>query len=323
MNGRMNSAEALMGKHNGALPHTAAVAARAPKADPSSEPAISPLLVSDYALPGLRFYEAAYPASLRMPSEAHDYAFFVLNRAGAIEEDWRTGRKVTAASGLTFMLPHQDHAVRVHEEATTFEVLLGAPWLERLPWRLGQAKGPLHFGGPSARLAERLYREFRRPDDLTPLALEGLALELLAQAARDAAVMADPAGGVGSGRGMPRWLVRAKDFLHAHYKDGPSLDHVAAAAGIHPAHLTRAFRRHFGCTLGDYARRLRIDHACRLLRGSDMPLAQVASESGFSDQAHLCRAFKAATTMTPSRFRNSATEGGAVREQEVLFRDNT
>jgi AraC family transcriptional regulator len=78
---------------------------------------------------------------------------------------------------------------------------------------------------------------------------------------------------------------------------------VALDAGVHPVSLARAFRHHYGCTVGEYIRRLRIRYACDRLLGSDDSLVEIAYAAGFSHQAHLSRTFKRTLGLSPSQFR--------------------
>ncbi len=83
----------------------------------------------------------------------------------------------------------------------------------------------------------------------------------------------------------------------------PSLAEIAHAAGVHPVHLSREFRRYFDVTVGEYMRKLRTDHAAHLLAASAMPLAEIADVCGFADQSHFSSTFKRTVGMTPARFR--------------------
>jgi len=74
---------------------------------------------------------------------------------------------------------------------------------------------------------------------------------------------------------------------------------------VHVVHLARVFRRFHGCTVGEYLRRLRIERAIEELRSTNKPLADIAGNSGFSDQSHFCRAFKLTVGMTPGQYRKS------------------
>jgi len=145
-------------------------------------------------------------------------------------------------------------------------------------------------------LASRIYKEFRLMDGASPLAIEGLMLELTAELSRSKLV---------AERQLPHWLEEAKDLVHAHFPENLSLAGVARAVNVHPVHLARAFRRHFHCTLGEYVRHLRIEFASRELSMSDTPLVEIALAAGFTHQSHFSRIFKRHTGMTPSAFRAS------------------
>jgi AraC family transcriptional regulator len=148
-------------------------------------------------------------------------------------------------------------------------------------------------GGTPAWLAIRLYREFQEPDALSPLVVEGLILEILGELARQPV----------SPEAAPRWLRAVAEVLHIRFRENLSLSDVARAAGVHPAHLARSFRRHFRCSAGEYVRRLRVEHACSELCRRDTPLAQIALEAGFADQSHLSVVFKRHTGLTPAAYR--------------------
>jgi AraC family transcriptional regulator len=75
---------------------------------------------------------------------------------------------------------------------------------------------------------------------------------------------------------------------------------------VHPVTLARAFRRSFGCTVGEYLRRLRIERATEQLAGGDTPLAEIALAAGFADQSHFSNVFRRRTGMSPSAFRRAA-----------------
>ena len=149
-----------------------------------------------------------------------------------------------------------------------------------------------HFGDLQIGLiARRLVGEIARPDAVTPLSVEALALELLATGSRRFSRRES----VGA---PPRWLERVRERLHDAFVDPPALSDLAVIAGVHPAHLTRAFRRQYGVSVGAYRRDVRLDWAARQLE-SDEPLAVIASSAGFADQSHFTRAFKRRFGRTP------------------------
>ena len=141
----------------------------------------------------------------------------------------------------------------------------------------------------------KVYREFLEPDGAAPLAIEGLTLEMLAEASRRRLPALD--------RKPPRWLVQAQDLLRARFTERITIAEIAAAVGVHPVHLAREFRCFHHCTIGEYLRRLRIERACEQLRKSQTSLAAIACEAGFSDQSHFSRTFKRLLGMTPATYR--------------------
>lgn len=80
---------------------------------------------------------------------------------------------------------------------------------------------------------------------------------------------------------------------------------VARAAGVSPRHLDRLFAGELGESFGDAYRRLRLDHATRLLRQSPLSLAQIAYATGFSSPGHFSRAFSAAYGVAPGAWRSA------------------
>jgi len=231
-----------------------------------------------------------------MPSHFHAEAHLVLILAGHVELDCRKDRRRTAPGTLTFLPSGEPHANRFYEGARTFQAMIGTHWLGRLGQVAAPELEPIDYQHRLPNwIASRLYREFQRPDDLTPLALEGLMLELMVAMSRDAAMIAV--------QNLPRWLREARDLLHAQFTENISLEGLASTLGVHPAHLTRAFRQHYHTTIGDYVRRLRVEYACHLLTTSEVPLAQLALDLGFADQGHFSRIFKSHTGMSPAAFR--------------------
>jgi len=83
-----------------------------------------------------------------------------------------------------------------------------------------------------------------------------------------------------------------------------SLFDVASAAGLHATHLARIFRRRMGCTVGVYARRVRIERALGHMHAHpEWSLSRVAVEAGFTDHPHLTREYQRFAGVAPSRLR--------------------
>ena len=83
--------------------------------------------------------------------------------------------------------------------------------------------------------------------------------------------------------------------------DQPTLEALARELGTHPSHLVRVFRREYGLPPHRYVVGRRLDDARRLLLDG-VPIAEVAATTGFHDQSHLTRHFRALLGTTPGAF---------------------
>lgn len=100
----------------------------------------------------------------------------------------------------------------------------------------------------------------------------------------------------------PAWLDHVVVLAREHY----TLAEIATTIGRHPSHIAREFRRHEGVSVGEYARRCRLEIAARTLSSSDRPISAVALASGFCDQSHFTNAFHRLFGVTPAAYRQSA-----------------
>jgi AraC family transcriptional regulator len=157
--------------------------------------------------------------------------------------------------------------------------------------RVGRFDDPL-----LANLAMRLYMETRIMDSASELSIEGLLLEILAQATRQNSKSR-------ISQTQPHWLRHAKDLIQENYAGPLSLSQVATTVGVHPAYLAEMFRKVYGSTVGQYIRRLRLDYAVRGVMLSDKSLAEISTDAGFYDQSHFTKLFKRRIGITPAEMR--------------------
>ncbi|WP_312200977.1 helix-turn-helix transcriptional regulator, partial [Stutzerimonas balearica] len=96
-----------------------------------------------------------------------------------------------------------------------------------------------------------------------------------------------------------------RDYLDAHYHESISLQALAAELQRHPRHLIEAFRRQYGVPPHTWQLQRRVREAKRRLLDGQ-PLAGVALDLGFYDQAHFSATFRRFTGVSPGRFRLAA-----------------
>jgi AraC family transcriptional regulator len=200
-------------------------------------------------------------------------------------------------STFVFHPSREEHADRFHEDGgRLFRIEIEPGRLSSIREHTPLSEKPADFrGGRLALLATHLYQEFQEEDPAAALAMEGLILEIFAEATRSNA----PPGSAHP----PSWLRQANDLLREKFSEPLSLSTIADAVAVHPVHLVRTFRRFYRSTIGEYLRRLRIEFAGQQLAATDTPIAAIAVASGFADQSHFTRTFKRLTGLTPAKYR--------------------
>jgi len=163
---------------------------------------------------------------------------------------------------------------------------------------------PAHIqGGLLPAFVGRIYKEFQTRQSASELMIEGLILEMLAETSRRSIEV--------SSSMPPRRICEARDFINDNFAHGISLSNVAATIGVNPTYLARMFRKHYGCSVGEYVRRLQLEFAAQELIKSERSLAEVSAAAGFYDQSHFTNAFKLRTKLTPTEFRAVMRNGNA------------
>lgn len=246
---------------------------------------------------GLTLTETAYAPRQRLPKHSHDRACFVVVLAGGFSEVYEGRGRACRPSSVIFRPRQETHSDRFDERgARCLNVELSEQWVRRVAADTRALDDSADFrGGAFPGLAARLYGEYRRMDAASPLAIEGLLLEIVAEATRHTTR--------GPARGLPAWLARAEELVRAQFREPLTLTGIASAVGAHPAHLSAAFHKTYGCTVGEYVRRLRVEFARGRLAGTDAPIIKIALAAGFYDQSHFSRTFKRHTGLTPAAYR--------------------
>lgn len=245
-------------------------------------------------IPGFVFHEISpeIPAAA-VPKHTHEEAHFVLLLDGLYVSSARHAAEISAAPTLIYNPPGTTHRDRFHTATGRFFTISVSS--NRLRFVHQHIATP-EFATALTRssLACRIARECRKWDSAAPLMTEGLCLELLASM-QPSAIRPD--------RQPPSWLMTARDLLHDRCNEPVSIGEIAQAAAVHPIHLARTFRRFFSCSPGEYLRRCRLDRAAALLKGTREPVSSISLETGFADQSHFTKAFRAHFGTTPVQYR--------------------
>ena len=184
-----------------------------------------------------------------------------------------------------------------NQDTCLFSLEVGPQFVAKVAEYDLQVNEPLNLTSKMAKgLIRRAYRAFSDSSPRSALLLEALAFELLCELPWKGARAPEPC--------LPPWLRRAREILYDEFPNPFSLSSIAHRVGVHPVHLARSFVRQHGVSMGAYLRRVRVSRATEELIRGDRSLSQIAAQTGFSDQSHMGRIFKAATGTTPGDFRS-------------------
>lgn len=102
---------------------------------------------------------------------------------------------------------------------------------------------------------------------------------------------------------------KALRFAREHPEEDLRVDKLAVLAGMSPWQFDRRLRALFDLTTGQWIIRLRMELAIGLLRGTELPTAEIALRCGYSDQSAFTRQFRRTAGLTPARYRRMSREG--------------
>jgi AraC-like DNA-binding protein len=104
--------------------------------------------------------------------------------------------------------------------------------------------------------------------------------------------------------GLATWQRRqATESLRENLDGRVRLATLARTCDLSVSHFARAFKASFGVTCHRWLTERRIERAQELLAWTRMPLAEIASQSGFADQAAFTRVFRRFVGVPPGLWR--------------------
>lgn len=96
---------------------------------------------------------------------------------------------------------------------------------------------------------------------------------------------------------------RALSYITEHLEGRMLVPEVAEAVGLSRDAFSRLFAKATGVGFNRTVTRMRLTEACRLLRGTDLPVSDICYRVGFTNLSNFNRHFRATTGTTPSRYR--------------------
>ncbi len=92
-------------------------------------------------------------------------------------------------------------------------------------------------------------------------------------------------------------------FITQHYSELLTIEQIAQAVDLNPNYAMTLFRQQFNMSILEYLTQFRVAHAQRLLLFGDLPIDDIALQSGFGSISQFYATFKRAVGTTPHRYR--------------------
>lgn len=242
--------------------------------------------------------ETSYEHGFVVPEHAHSHPFFCVPLEGALFESFERTRRLLQPRSAFYHPPAYNHSEQFeHGPARLFNMQLGGGWLSRLAAfdvTLPDEHVALSHGRVPA-LALQLHDEYQLGGER--LVVDGLLLAMIGELQKWRRTH--------ERGGRPGWLHVVVGALHERAPEAAGLAELAVLAGVHPSHLARTFRAVYGCTIGEYARGLRVAQARELLATPALTVGAVAARCGFADQSHMTRVFRREVGVTPAAYRRA------------------
>ena len=247
---------------------------------------------------------ARFPANTVIEPHTHDRPIFAVMLSGGFQSAI-ANRRLECSPASFWTEPAGDvHANYIGRTGARVIIVQPDPALSEVVAPFARLLEIVNFARDPviAADAQRIASEVDHPDEFTTLSIDALTVGMFTSAARSVVRRRSSAP-------PPRWLSRTRDLLHDQFRERLSLADVASLAGVHPSHLAREFRAHYGVSVGEYVRRVRCEWAAARLLATNESISEIAASAGYSDQSHFTRQCVRFLGVGPARYRR--TRGGA------------
>jgi AraC family transcriptional regulator len=253
------------------------------------------LIKEKTSLEGLMLTDMEYTHD-RVDWHYHENPYLTFLLAGQVMEGNKKEIYRCTAGSLLFH-NWQDAHYNIKPKGFTrgFQVELDEAWFKKYDISTESFQGSLSLDHPQQKaLMYNLFKESKLNGSEHALVVDTLLVQLFDSIGKKEGK---------NNRSSPKWVVEIRDILHNTQMRTWTLLELATQLKIHPVHLSRDFNKHFGSTLGEYIRTLRLERALVLLTGQKTSLSTIAFECGFSDQSHFIRSFKAVYKINPLAYK--------------------
>lgn len=225
----------------------------------------------------------------------HENPYFMYVLQGNMKDCNRKTQTLCPEGSLMYNNWQEPHFGSKHsEQASGFHLEFEKQWLVEKGFSEDLLEGSQLIEHPHIHLLfGKLFHEFLFSDAYSELSVELLLLQLCEtlNSIKES-----------SSHEQPDWIAGLKELLHYESQE-LSLKYLSEQLGVHPVHISRAAPKYLSMSLGEYIRKEKLKKALPLLFSPSHSLTEIAYQSGFSDQSHFNRVFKAYFKMNPKEYR--------------------
>lgn len=100
---------------------------------------------------------------------------------------------------------------------------------------------------------------------------------------------------------------QAKEYIKTHFHMSVTLEEVAEVVGYNPAYFSSSFKKYTGQNFSEYLTEVRIEEAKHLLKTSQLGIAEISEQAGYSDCKYFRKIFKKTVGIKPNDYRKLYT----------------
>ncbi len=251
------------------------------------------------------------------PFQEHRHADFELNFCVEGSFDVLADKKrFSVEAGCTTLIPPMcSHEIPAHDnERTGMTITVGMSLLKRHFSefsRIATAPKVFDLRTPENKKILDLFMEcastLRRGSEVLDILLMGNILKIFAYLF-EASASNEGESVKGADYLKIENVEKALELIYYNYKEALSVEQVAALTGYSKSNFCKIFKKVVGESFHQALNRQRVNNAVGLLRATDMAVADIAAEVGFSESKAFCRVFKAIHGITPGQYRRAGAE---------------
>ncbi len=99
----------------------------------------------------------------------------------------------------------------------------------------------------------------------------------------------------------------AVNYINKNYKADINMAFVSNRVSMNYTYFSESFSEIMGMGFADYVKLVRVNAAKKLLETTDMRIADISIETGFKEDKHFIKTFKAIAGITPGQYRSKIT----------------